>query len=296
MRPCVAPDDRFFRGHAVASYTRIQVEPIAGALGAEISKVDLGCDLDEAVIGQIRQALLDHQVIFFRQQKLTARTQLVFAAGFGKPVVYPFVKGLEDFPQITPILKRDTDAHNFGGIWHTDTAYQAEPPMGTMLYALEVPPYGGDTLFANQYLAYESLSDGMKRMLDGVKAVNISGKPAVSKTRSDMLKHRSVGLKGDELSAVHPVVRTHPETGRKALYVNEAHTSRFAGMRDQESQPILEYLFGHQVRPDFTCRFRWQAGSVAIWDNRCTLHNPINDYHGHRRLMHRVTFAGDRPF
>ena len=275
--------------------TRIEIQPVAGALGAELSNVDLSDDLAENMIAEIRQALLDYQVIFFRDQTLTPESQKAFAQKIGDPIVYPFVKGLEELPEITPILKRETDKNNFGGLWHTDTAYQREPPMGTMLYALEVPPFGGDTEFANQHLAYEALSDGLKALLDGLHALNISGKTAVSKTRADMMKHASAGLKGDELIAIHPVIRTHSETGRKSLYVNEAHTTHFVGMTEAESEPILRYLFQHQVRPEFTCRFRWQAGSVAIWDNRCTLHNPINDYHGYRRLMHRVTFAGDKP-
>ena len=165
-----------------------------------------------------------------------------------------------------------------------------------MLYALEVPEFGGDTEFSNQYLAYESLSSGMKNFLDKQKAVNISGKGRVAQTRSDIMKHSSVGLKGDELKAIHPVVRTHPETKRKSLYINEAHTTHFVGMTVEESEPILQYLFKHQIKSEFTCRFQWEKGSVAIWDNRCTMHYPINDYHGFRRLMHRITFEGDKPY
>jgi taurine dioxygenase len=169
------------------------------------------------------------------------------------------------------------------------------PPMGSILYAKELPPFGGDTLFANMYLAYETLSDGLKRMLDGVKAVNSADRPAVAATREDRV--REGGRETDERAteAVHPVVRTHPETGRKALYVNVAHTVCFEGMTEEESAPLLGYLFAHQINPEFTCRFRWRVGSLAFWDNRCAQHNPINDYHGHRRLLHRVTLAGDRP-
>ena len=167
--------------------------------------------------------------------------------------------------------------------------------MGTMLYGIEIPAFGGDTEWSNQYLAYESLSEGMKKFLDSLQGVNISGKARVAKTRSDIMKHASVGLKGDELKAIHPVVRTHPETKRKSLYVNEAHTTNFVGMTEEESTPILEFLYKHQIKSEFTCRFQWKPGSVAIWDNRCTMHNPINDYHGQRRLMHRITFAGDKP-
>ena len=273
----------------------IAVAPVAGAIGAEISGIDLAQELSDGSVAAIRQALLDHLVVFFRDQELTPRQIMAFARRFGEPVTYPFVKGLDDFPEITPILKREGDRSNFGGLWHSDTTYQEVPPMGTILYGIEIPPYGGDTEFANQYLAYETLSAPLRGFLDRLKAVNVSGKGATQKTRDEMMKQAPAGLKGDELSATHPVVRTHPETGRKALYVNLAHTTHFEGMTEEESQPILDFLFRHQVKAEFTCRFRWAPGSVAFWDNRCTQHNPINDYHGHRRLMHRVTLAGSVP-
>jgi taurine dioxygenase len=273
----------------------ISVAPAAGAIGAEISGIDLSQELSDDSVAAIRQALLDHLVVFFREQELTPRQIMAFARRFGEPVTYPFVKGLDDFPEITPILKRESDRSNFGGLWHSDTTYQEVPPMGTILYGIEIPPYGGDTEFANQYLAYETLSAPLRGFLDGLKAVNVSGKGATQKTRDEMMKQAPSGLKGDELSARHPVVRTHPETGRRALYVNGAHTLHFDGMTEEESAPILEFLFRHQVKAEFTCRFRWAKGSVAFWDNRCTQHNPINDYHGFRRLMHRVTLAGSVP-
>jgi taurine dioxygenase len=271
------------------------VAPAAGAIGAEISGINLSQELSDDSIAAIRQALLDHLVVFFREQELTPRQIMAFARRFGEPVTYPFVKGLDDFPEITPILKRESDRSNFGGLWHSDTTYQEVPPMGTILYGIEIPPYGGDTEFANQYLAYETLSAPLRGFLDGLKAVNVSGKGATQKTRDEMMKQAPSGLKGDELSARHPVVRTHPETGRRALYVNGAHTLHFDGMTEEESAPILEFLFRHQVKAEFTCRFRWSKGAVAFWDNRCTQHNPINDYHGFRRLMHRVTLAGTVP-
>jgi len=273
----------------------IAVAPAAGAIGAEISGIDLSQELSDDSVAAIRQALLDHLVVFFREQELTPRQIMAFARRFGEPVTYPFVKGLDDFPEITPILKRESDRSNFGGLWHSDTTYQEVPPMGTILYGIEIPPYGGDTEFANQYLAYETLSAPLRGFLDGLKAVNVSGKGATQKTRDEMMKQAPSGLKGDELSARHPVVRTHPETGRRALYVNGAHTLHFDGMTEEESAPILEFLFRHQVKAEFTCRFRWSKGAVAFWDNRCTQHNPINDYHGFRRLMHRVTLAGTVP-
>jgi taurine dioxygenase len=184
---------------------------------------------------------------------------------------------------------------NFGGIWHSDTTYLELPPMGTMLVAREVPPVGGDTLFANQYLAYEALSDGMKKLLDGLCAVNSSAKANTTRTREDRIKSDPSRRPNDDFIAEHPVVRTHPETGRKALYVNVGHTVRFSGMTEEESAPLLDYLFRHQTRPEFTCRFAWRVGSLAFWDNRAAQHNPINDYHGYRRVMHRITLAGDKP-
>ena len=277
-------------------YKYIKLKKVSGSIGAIIQNIKLNQNLDENVFDEIYDAFLAYQVIFFREQEFSPNSQKAFSKRIGKPIIYPFVKGLEKFPEITPILKKEDDVNNFGGIWHSDTTYQDKPPKGTMLYALEVPEFGGDTEFSNQYLAYETLSTGMKNFLDKQKAVNISGKGRVAKTRSDIMKHSSVGLKGDELKAIHPVVRTHPETKRKSLYINEAHTTHFVGMTVEESEPILQYLFKHQIKSEFTCRFQWEKGSVAIWDNRCTMHYPINDYHGFRRLMHRITFEGDKPY
>jgi taurine dioxygenase len=271
----------------------MEVRPIAGALGAEIEDVDLARPPGAGTIAEIRRALLEHLVIFFRGQKLSPQQQLAFARAFGEPMEYPQLKGLPECPCITPVVKLEHERVNFGGVWHSDTTYLERPPMGSMLYAIEVPPQGGDTLFANQYLAYESLSEGFKRTLDGLVGVNTSVKAQASKTREDRM--RAAGEELKVLVGEHPVVRTHPETGRKALYVNVGHTERFRGWSDEESQPLLDYLFAHQVRPEFTCRFRWQPGSLAFWDNRCAQHNPVNDYHGHRRVMHRVTLAGDVP-
>ena len=272
------------------------VKKVSGAIGAIIQGVQLDEKLDENTFSDIYSAFLKYQVIFFRNQNFIPESLISFAKNIGRPISYPFVKGLDSFPEITPILKKETDVNNFGGIWHSDTTYQNEPPKGTMLYAIEVPEFGGDTEFSNQYLAYESLSDEMKFFLEKKKAFNISGKSEVTKTRSDVLKHSSLNLKNNKLEAIHPVVRTHPETKKKSLYINQAHTTHFVGMSEEDSMPVLKYLFKHQINSEFTCRFKWKKGSVAIWDNRCTLHNPINDYHGSRRLMHRITFQGDKPF
>ena len=274
-------------------YRHISVSPISGALGAEVHGADLARPLDEVVVAEIRRAFLDHLVIFFTGQALSPQAQLAFARRFGEPVEYPQLKGLTECPLITPVVKLEHEEVNFGGIWHSDTTYLGRPPMASMLYAVEIPPYGGDTLFANQYLAFESLSDGLKRTLEGLVGVNSSMKAEASRTREDRL--RSAGEQVKVLVGEHPVVRTHPETGRKALYVNVGHTACFKGWTEAESRPLLETLFAHQVRPEFTCRFRWSAGALAFWDNRCTQHNPVNDYQGYRRVMHRITLAGDLP-
>jgi taurine dioxygenase len=271
----------------------MEVRRLAGALGAEILGVSLDGELQEETVAGIRRAFLEHLVVFFRDQQLTPAQFMAFARRMGAPVEYPFVKGIDGYPEIIEVKKLEHERHNFGGIWHSDTAYLETPPMGSMLLAREVPPYGGDTLFANQYLAVETLSEGMRELLSPLKGINSSAKADVSKTREDRIKEQ--GGKGQDYLAEHPVVRTHPETGRKALYVNTAHTARFRGMTDEESAPLLAWLFQHQVKPEFTCRFQWRPGSLAFWDNRCTQHNPINDYHGHRRVMHRITLAGDRP-
>jgi taurine dioxygenase len=272
----------------------IGIHPVAGALGAEVSSVDLARPLDDAAVAALRQAWLEHLVLFFRDQNLSPAQFLAFARRFGEPIEYPFVRGLDDYPEIIPVLKLEHERVNFGGVWHSDTAYLDVPPMASMLVAREIPPFGGDTLFANMYLAYETLSDGLKRMLDGLVAVNSSAKADASRTREDRMKDRAREAARDYVAA-HPVVRRHPETGRRALYVNVAHTVRFDGMTEEESAPLLAFLFQHQIRPEFTCRFRWRPGSIAFWDNRCAQHHAINDYRGHRRLLHRVTLAGDTP-
>jgi len=273
----------------------MDVRRVAGALGAEVQGVDLACALDDDQVAALRDAWHEHLVLFFRGQDLTPAQFMAFARRMGRPVEYPFVKGIDGYPEIIEVKKLAHETVNFGGIWHSDTTYLAEPPMASMLLARETPPFGGDTLFASMYLAYETLSEGMRSMLGGLRAVSSSAKADVSRTREDRIKSDGRADGREEYVAEHPVVRTHPETGRKALYVNIAHTVRFVDMTEAESAPLLAYLFEHQTRPEHTCRFVWQPGSIALWDNRCTQHNPVNDYHGHRRVMHRITLAGDRP-
>ena len=273
----------------------MEITRIAGALGAEVSGLDLGRRLRKEQVQGLQRALLEHLVIFLRDQDLSPAAFMRFAQAMGEPVEYPFVEGLPGFPKIIEVKKLEHETANFGGIWHSDTAYLERPPMASMLLAREIPPQGGDTLFASMTAAYDALSPGLQRMLEGLKAVNSSAKADVTRTREDRIRSDGRVEAKKEYVAEHPVVRSHPETGRQALYVNVAHTVRFVGMTEAESAPLLGYLFGHQVRPEFTCRFVWQPGSIALWDNRCTQHNPINDYHGYRRVMHRITLAGDRP-
>ena len=279
----------------MSEVSNIIVRPLTSRIGAEICGVDLSQNLPQATISEIRRALLDYLVIFFREQDITPEQQIAFVSKFGETDTYPFVKGLDDYPQITPVLKLPDETVNFGGIWHSDTVYLDKPPMGTVLYAKELPPMGGDTLFANQYQAYEDLSAPLRGFLKGLKAVNSATKGTAAATRSDRVADAGMG-EDRVLEAIHPVVRTHPETGRKALYVNTGHTVRFDGMSEEESRPILEYLFQHQIKPEFCCRFIWTPGAVAFWDNRCAQHYPVNDYHGYKRLLHRITLKGEKPF
>ena len=274
----------------------ISIKRIAGALGAEIGGVDLSKNHSGDVIAEIRQALLDHLVIFFRDQNISPAQHMAFAARFSEPEEYPMLKGLKDFPEIVEVVKLPHEKVNFGGIWHADTTYTPAPPMGAILVARELPPYGGDTIFANQYMAYDTLSDGMKTMLSGLKGYNSSAKADANKTREDRLPEGGKENAKQELVGIHPVVRTHPETGRKILYVNFGHTVRFEDMTVEESAPLLNYLFAHQVKPEFTCRFQWSPGSVVFWDNRVVQHNPVNDYHGFKRVLHRISLRGAKPY
>ena len=275
--------------------TRLEVRPLSRAVGAEILGINLLNPVSDAQIAEIRKIWLQHSVVFFREQPLEPGAFQAFAQRFGEIIEYPFVKGLPDFPLIVPVLKLPHEKHNFGGVWHTDTTYLQEPPMATMLIARELPPVGGDTLFASNYAAFEGLSPALQDTLRTLKGVNSSAKAAVTHSREDRLADSATDKGRSELNSEHPVVRTHPETGREALYVNPGHTVRFAGWTEEESAPLLNYLFEQQVKPEYTCRFVWRPGSIAFWDNRCALHNPINDYHGYKRLLHRITLKGDKP-
>jgi taurine dioxygenase len=278
--------------------TTLTVAPISGALGAEVAGVDLtdADQLDGATVAAIRSAWLEHQVLFFRDQHLTPEQLIAFGRRFGELDTHPFVEGMDAHPEVIEIVTEPEDRFNFGGGWHTDVTFLEEPDLGSILHAVDVPPFGGDTLFANQHLAYETLSDGMKELLDGLVALHSPGPQYAEggySTKSKSMKTKNA----DKTDTVvrHPLVRTHPETGRKGLYVNRAFTIGIEGMRPHEAQPLLEQLFVHAVREPFTCRFRWQPGSVAMWDNRSVQHYALYDYRGHRRRMRRITIQGDRP-
>jgi taurine dioxygenase len=279
-------------------YETIEVSPIGRALGAEIRNVDLGKPLGDAVLAEIRRAFLQHLVIFFPGQRLAPEDLKRFGRCFGPLSVHRFIAGLDGHPEILPIIRKETDTHVFAEGWHADVTYQERPILGALLYAVEVPETGGDTIFANQYLAYERLSPGMRRMLDGLVAIH--GGAAVYGAQFDKQAIDPAQLKQDRAVAAateteHPVVRTHPETGRKALFVNAAYTLRFKDMTAEESRPLLDFLLEHATDPDLTCRYRWSPGALTLWDNRCVLHRPVNDYFGSRRVMHRVAIEGDRP-
>ncbi len=288
----------FFWAEAM-TLTKICATRIAGSLGAEITGVSLANDLSDETISEIREALLEHLVIFFREQKLTPEQQIAFGLRFGLLEEHDFVQGLEEYPEIIRVLKEaDETTMNFGGAWHADVTHQECPAMGSILYALDVPPFGGDTLFSNQYLAYETLSRGMQHLLDGMTAIHSARGPFAPEGRAkENWKNMKVVASEKALEEMeHPVVRTHPETGRKMLFVNRTFTIRFKDMTELESKPLLEYLFAHASHERFTCRFRWTPGAIAFWDNRAVLHYALNDYTGYRREMHRVAISGDKPY
>jgi taurine dioxygenase len=284
---------------------RIDVKPLAGGLGAEISGVDLRT-IDDETFAEVYDAWLEHLVVFFREQKLSPEEYIAFSKRFGDIHHHPFIKGMPEYPDILEIIKEEGDTRAFGETWHTDQMFNPKPAKATLLYAKETPAFGGDTMFANMYLAYEHLSEPMKAMLRDVKTWNTGNRKKLHETdasRGEMSGSYKGNAKmaekvrdpGDLVTeCAHPLVRTHPETGKKGLYIGN-HTQTLHGMKPLEARPIVEYLMQHAVHPEFTCRFRWQPGSMAIWDNRCTQHRALNDYHGQRRRMHRITIKGDEP-
>lgn len=277
----------------------MQITPVSGALGAEISGIDLSAELSNSTTAAVHEAFLAYRALFFRDQRLVPKQLVKASQLFGEADIYPFIKGLPDTPEVIEIIKTEADSKNFGGSWHSDTSYMPAPALATVLYALDVPSAGGDTLFANTAMAYDALSDAMKDLLAGLVGVNSSekgyqGGRAAGMARLDAMKG-TFEAAAETHESEHPVVRTHPETGRKSLYLNRSHTVRFKDMTVEESQPLIHQLCDHMIRPEFTCRFRWTNGALAVWDNRTTLHHAVNDYAGKRRHMHRITIKGDRP-
>jgi len=274
----------------------VEVKPLAGALGAEIFGVDFASEMSASTIAEIHDAFLRYNVIFFRNQDASDHDLARFARYFGElAVLPPHRQHPGSLPELLVIDKRPDTKLVFGWEWHSDTTHLEVPPLGSVLAARLLPKVGGDTLFANQYLAYETLSDGMKKLLDGLCAVHSNGRILASLEVDDVLAPGQDSTGHATMKAVHPVVRTHPDTGRKALFVNTLHTERFEGMSVAESTGLLRYLLEHATRPEFTCRFRWEPGSIAFWDNRCCQHLALDDYPGQRRLMHRVQVRGTRP-
>ena len=276
----------------------MKIEPLAGALGAEIRGVDL-TRLPDSGWREVHEAFLRYSVLAIRDQRLEPADLMQVGARFGEPCPYPFVTGIDGFPYIFEVVKEESETTNFGGNWHSDTTYLQKPPLGTLLYAMETPTHGGDTLFTNTAAAYDALSDGMKSLLSGLVGVNSAalkhggGRHQMHKTINSMKLHDIE--KGSDFEAEHPAVRTHPQTGRKALYVSRSHTVRFRDMSEEESRPLVDFLQAHQTRPEFTCRVRWSPGTLTVWDNRCTQHNAVNDYHGQRRRMRRLTVGPQTP-
>ena len=269
-------------------YETVQVAQLTPHIGAEISGIDLSKPLSEEQFRDIHNALLENLVIFFRDQQLTPKQHKAFAKRFGQLHIHP-VLGLKEDPEIIEIKADENSKRVAGEFWHSDVTSDPEPPMGSVLYMKTAPVSGGDTLFANMYLAYETLSPPVKNMINSLKALHDG-----NVYRDDYYKDGRVTPKQYSMSE-HPVVRTHPETGRKSLFVNRYFTTRIVGLSTSESDAILEMLFRHCEKEEFKCRFRWNPNSIAFWDNRCTQHQAIFDYYPQKRYGQRVTIAGEKP-
>ena len=278
-----------------------EVNLLCGAGGAEITGVDAAGPLGAEVVSELRRALAEHCVIFLRDQDLTPEQQKAFARHFGPLAQTPFIKPLDGHPEMMRIVREPQEAKklNFGGRWHSDMTFSPEPVLGTCLYARESPAIGGDTIWSNQMLAFEALSPGLRKLLEGLQVMHSAKRsygPQGAYADDDL---KSMRIKASEEALkeqAHPCIRTHPETGRKILFVNWVYAVRFDGMTEEESAPLLDFLNRHSQRPEFQIRFRWRKGSLALWDNRSTQHIAVNDYPGYRRVMDRVTIAGDKPY
>jgi taurine dioxygenase len=277
-------------------FNTIEVSPLSPALGGIISGVEIAAGISDEQFAEIRQAFIDYSVIFLRDQQITPDQHIEFARRWGEINVNRFFQAVDSHPIIAEVRKEADQKKNIGAEWHTDHSYDEIPAMGSILYAREVPSVGGDTLFASMYAAYDALSDGLKQMLSSMNAEHSSrhvfGEVAYSDRDLDDLGSRLGNTDAAIQDSIHPVIIKHPLSGRPALYVNGDFTVKFENWTQEESQPLLDYLYAHARQNEFTCRFHWQQGSMAIWDNRATHHCALNDYHGERRLMHRITIDG----
>ena len=251
------------------TFKNFKAKPISGAMGAEVFDIDLSEDLSSEAWAEIQDAFHHYLVLIFRDQNLTDQQQFNFSQRFGKIIPHPYVKGLPDIPEIFKIIREPGESFSWDGFYHSDLMFLKKPPLGATLYAKECPPFGADTAFTNMYLAYETLSDGMKALLDGLEAENESGNPQKYSNKYQSMEE--LGKKG-AMGAIHPMVRFHPKTGRKALFSTLAFTKRIKGMTDSESAPILNYLYEHSIQAHLGCRLEWKKGSLALWDNRVCLH------------------------
>lgn len=273
----------------------IRVSPYAPAVGALIEGVDLSRPLSDADLSVMRAALRDHGVIFFRNQRISPAQHIAFARRWAPINVNRFFAAVREHPEIAEVRKEPDQVSNIGGDWHTDHSYDLVPAMGSILLARDVPSQGGDTLFASMAHAYEALSEGLKRTLHALRAVHSSRHvfgADVGYAKNADLAGRIGNAAQATQDVAHPVVIRHPDSGRNVLFVNPAFTTRFEDWTEQESAPLLQFLYRHAGRPEFSCRFQWAEGSIAFWDNRATWHYAVNDYHGARRLMHRITVEG----
>ena len=277
----------------------LAVEPVSGAAGAVIIGVDLRA-VDDDAIATIHEAVVRHHVVFFRGQRLTPDEQVAFSRRFGPSSPVPFVEPIAGHPEVIAVVREASEAqrYTFGSIWHSDFSFLPEPPFASILQAIEVPPYGGDTIWANQELAYDALSRGMQTMLRGLRGVHSAVNAYSPKMQAvhDTFAGMRVTTSDDaQRSEVHPMVREHPDSGRPSLFVNEQYTVGIEDFRPHDAAPILQHLFAHATQDVFTCRWRWEVGDVAMWDNRCLQHLAMADFTGHRRFMYRTTVAGSRP-
>jgi taurine dioxygenase len=272
------------------SYETITIDKLSPIIGAEIGGVDLSKPLSNRQQDEIHRALAENLVIFFRDQQLKPEQHMAFGRLFGDLHVHPAAPHAPDMPEMMIIHSDKSSPRANGEGWHTDVSCEVEPPMGSILHIKTCPPHGGDTLFASMYAAYEALSERMKKYLEGMIAVHDG-----EHVYRGLFKTLGVADKPEYPRAEHPVVRTHPVTGKKSLYVNAGFTSHLVGVPRDEGDAILRYLYQHMENPLFQCRFRWRANSIAFWDNRCAQHRAMWDYWPHTRSGHRVTIKGDRP-